>query len=158
MSETTSVDRGWAAATTLGLTALVYALLVGVAGVAFYVTPLTIGIGGTLAGVLARRPRLLAIGVAVGIWGIAVVLVREGVVPHAREGAAFMTGVAAGLLVAAVIARRHHFSMVGPAIALIASGVAYYLAFDVEFVDDWPFWTGVLVLWAVVEGLRRPEA
>jgi hypothetical protein len=149
-------SSGPIAAAVLTGTALVYALLVGALGVAFHVTPLVVGLGAVAAGLASGRPRLLTIGVAVAGWGVAVALVREGVVPNAREAAAFLVGAAVGLLIAAVISRRYGLSMVGPVVSVLVGGVAFYLAFDVELVDDWPFWTGALLVWAIAE-LLRPE-
>jgi hypothetical protein len=138
----------------------VYALLQGVAGADFTITPLTLGLIGIAAGVAGARRRVVATGVVLAGWGVAVLLVAHDVVPAERTAPAYMLGIAAGLLVAGALAgaeRRGQWLTSG-AIPAFAGPLGLYLAYDLAAVGRWPLWALILVAWAGYElfwGLRQ---
>jgi hypothetical protein len=132
--------------------ALVYALLLGVAGVTFNVTPLSFGVVVGIAAVAARSARLASIAAGLTGWGIAVLLVRSGPVPDDHESAAFLVGAAVGLAVASVIAHRAGIAGTAAPITLVSSGIAFYFEIDHPSVlGSWRFWAVALAAWSVWE-------
>lgn len=136
----------------------VYALLLGPFDVTFNATPLIIGAVAVVAGTLGRTPRLVLIGVTLTVWGLAVVLVREGPIPDDREAAAFLVGIGVGLMGAHVLARRLQVSMTGSLVAAIVASLAFYLSFDLDWLNDWQTWAVALAAWGVVELARSTTA
>lgn len=137
--------------------AVVYALLLGAAGVTFNVTPLAFGAVVAAAAVAGGSPRLGSIAAGLVGWGVAVVLVRSGPLPDDHESAAFLVGAAAGVAVGSVIAYRGGIPATAAAITLVSSGVAFYFEIDHPSVlGSWRFWAVVLLAWALWEWWR-PE-
>jgi hypothetical protein len=141
--------------TTLVLGAGIYALALGVGGLTFNATPLLVGVIAITAGLAGSRPHLVVIGLTLSGWGIAVLLVREGVLPHNREAAAFLVGAAAGLAAAACWNRTHTAPATSAATALMVGALGFYFAYDIAELNHWPPWTVALALWAAVEGIRQ---
>nr|MDQ3642927.1 hypothetical protein [Actinomycetota bacterium] len=139
-------------AVILGLGALLYALALGALGLTFDATPLMIGGIALAAAVLGRAPRLTATALTLIGWGAAVMLTRHGPVPDQREAAAFLVGAGLGLLTARLVARARAGVEVGEgSTVLVAGGLAFYLAFDADWLYDWPIWAALLVGWGVWE-------
>lgn len=141
----------------------VYALLQGVADTEFTITPLVLGLVGIAAGLAGIRRRLIATGLVLAGWGVAVLLVDGDVVPAQRTAPAYMLGIAAGLLVAGALAgsERRGDWLTSGAIAAFAGPPGLYVAYDVAAVGRWPLWTMILVAWAGYEvfwGLRQAHA
>lgn len=150
-------------AIVLGLGALAYAALLGPLGVTFDATPLVVGSIALAAAVLGRSPRLTATALTLIGWGAAVMLTRHGPLPDAREAASFLVGGGFGLLTARLVARRRRDLDVGEgSTVLVVGGMAFFLAFDADWLYDWPVWSAFLVGWALWEGLsgrrRAPSA
>jgi len=148
-------------AVVLGLGALIYAGLLGPLGVTFDATPLLVGSIALAAALLGRNPRLTATALALIGWGAAVMLTRHGPVPDEREAAAFLVGGGLGLLTARLVARRRPDLGVGDGSSvLVVGGTAFFLAFDADWLYDWPIWSASLVGWALWEWLssRRRRA
>jgi hypothetical protein len=144
--------RGRRGAVALFAGAIAYALVLGVAGATFNLTPLFFGIVVAAAGLVAASPRLQTIAAGLIGWGIAVLLVRSGPLPDDHESAAFLVGAAVGLAVAGVIAHRAGISSAGAAITLVSSGTAFYFEIDHPSVlGSWRFWAGALLAWALWE-------
>lgn len=138
-----------------------YAFLQGAADADFTMTPLALGLIGIAAGLVGTRPRIIATGLVLAGWGVAVLLVDHEVIPAERTTPAYMLGIAGGLLLAGALAgpvRRAEWFTSG-AIAAFTGPLGLYLAYDVEAVGRWPLWTLVLVAWASYElfwSLRQP--
>jgi hypothetical protein len=140
-------------AIVLGLGALAYAALLGPLGVTFDATPLVVGSLALAAAVLGRAPRLTATALTLIGWGAAVMLTRHGPLPEAREAASFLVGGGLGLLAARLVARWRPDLDVGDGSAvLVVGGMAFFLAFDADWLYDWPIWSAFLVAWALWEG------
>ena len=141
---------------------VVYALLLGVAGLTFNATPLLFGATVATAGIASRSPRLQSIAAGLTGWGVAVLLVRSGPLSASHESAAFLIGAAAGLVVASVIASRAGAPATAAPITLVSSGVAFYFEVDHPSVlGSWRFWALALLAWATWEWLmpeRAPQA
>ena len=136
----------------LGVGALVYALALGPLGLTFDATPLMIGAIALAAAVLGRAPRLTAPALTLIGWGAAVMLPRHGPLPDEREAAAFLVGAGLGLLTARLVARTRAGLEIGEGSpVLVVGGMAFYLAFDADWLYDWPIWTALLVGWGVWE-------
>lgn len=140
----------------LGVGALLYALALGPLGLTFDATPLMIGGIVLAAALLGRAPRLTATALTLIGWGAAVMLTRHGPVPDEREAAAFLVGAGLGLLTARLVARRRADVEVGEgSTVLVFGGIAFYLAFDADWLYDWPIWTALLVGWGVWEWIHH---
>lgn len=136
--------------------AAVYALLQTAGGVTFDATPLTIGIIALVAAVAGRSPGITATAFALIGWGLAVLLVRHGPLPDGREAAAFLVGAGAGLVAAHLLARSRRTRTLGDGSAvLVVGGLAFYFAFDFDWLLDWPVWAATLVAWAAWEAAGR---
>ena len=146
------------AGVVLAVAAAVYAGLVGGAGVTFDITPLAVGVATVAAGLIGRRRRLVPIGLTLAGWGAAVLLVLNGPVPDDRQAAAYLIGTAVGLLAASVVARAWNLALTGALLSVLSSGVAFYLAYDIEAFGGWKLWAGALAAWGVFEAVRTPEA
>ena len=136
-----------------------YALLVGVAGTSFAVTPLFLGAVAVVAGVAGTRPRVIGTGAVLAGWGAAVLLVDRGVVPGERTASPYMLGIASGLLVAAALAGPRDRSdwLTSGAVAAFTGPLALYLSYDVATFGRWPLWAFAMLAWAAWElfwGLR----
>lgn len=137
--------------------AVVYGALMGGAGVTFNSTPLIVGASAVAAGLIGRRRRLVPIGLTLVGWGTAVLLVRNGPVPDGREAPAFMIGLTIGLLAANLVGRAWAVPITGSLLAALSGGLAFYLAFDAAWLNEWPFWTAIVAAWGLLEVVRRPE-
>jgi len=137
--------------------AVVYGALVGAADVTFNSTPLIVGASAAAAGLMGRQRRLVPIGLTLAGWGTAVLLVRDGPVPDDREAPAFLIGMAIGLLAAHLVARVWRLPLTGALLAALTGGLAFYVAYDVTWLGEWPFWTAAVAAWGVLEAARRPE-
>lgn len=144
-----------ASVTILALGAVLYALALGAGGVIFNATPLMVGVIAIAAGLAGTRPHLVVIGLTLSGWGTAILLVREGPLPHNREAAVFLVGAAMGLAAAGFWNRAHTAPATSGATALIIGALAFYLAYDIDELNHWPAWTVALLLWAAVEGIRH---
>jgi hypothetical protein len=148
--------RRSASAVGLVLGAAIYALALGVVGLTFNATPLIVGLVAIGAGLAGTEPRLVAIGLTLVGWGSAVLLVRDGPLPHNREAAVFLVGAGFGFAAATGWARIHRSAnTVGPALALIVGALAFYAAFDINALNHWPIWTLALVIWAATDFIRQ---
>lgn len=147
-------------AIVLGLGGLIYAGLVGPLGLTFDATPLLVGAIALVAALLGRNPRLIATALTLIGWGAAVMLTRHGPLPGEREAAAFLVGGGLGLLTARLVGRRRpDFDVGDGSSVLVVGGMAFFLAFDADWLYDWPVWCASLVGWALWEWLssrRRP--
>lgn len=133
--------------------AAVYALLVGGLDVTFDATPLIVGTVALAAATIGRTPRLTATALALMGWGGAVLLVRHGPLPGEREAAAFLVGAGAGLVAARLVAGRRRRNLGDGSVALVVGGLAFYFAFEADWLYDWPVWTAALVAWAAWEAI-----
>ena len=149
----------WSAA-VLALGALLYAGSIGLLGVTFDATPLLVGGIALAAALLGRTPRLTATAFTLIGWGAAVMLTRHGPLPDEREAAAFLVGSGLGLLAARLVGRMRPDLDVGDGSSvLVVGGMAFFLAFDADWLYDWPVWSAALLGWALWEWLssrRRP--
>jgi len=136
---------------------LLYAGLEGWAGLTFNATPLFIGVVAMAAGLGGRRRRLVPVGMTLVGWGAAVLLVRDGPLPANREAAAFLVGMAVGLLAASVVARRWHLPITGALLTGLSGGLAFYLAYDIAAVGEWPLWAFLVAAWGAFELVRPQE-
>lgn len=150
-------NRGRVAGLVLVIGAAAYAGLVGGAGLTFEATPLAVGVVAVAAGLIGGRRRLVPIGLTVTGWGLAVLAVHQGTVPIDRQAQAYMIGTAVGLLAANAVARAWALAMTGALITVLSNGVAFYLAFEIGAVADWPLWAAVLATWGVLEAVRPDE-
>ncbi len=142
-----------------GLGAVIYALMLGPFGVTFDATPLIFGAIALAAAVLGRAPGLTATALTLIGWGLAVMLTRHGPVPDEREAAAFLVGAGLGLLAARLVARRRADVDLGEgSTVLVVGGLAFYLAFDADWLYDWPIWSASLLVWAAWEWIRHRGA
>jgi hypothetical protein len=149
--------RGRRAAAVMFGGAVVYAVLLGAAGVTFNITPLAFGVVVAAAAVAGASPRLGSIAAGLIGWGAAVLLVRSGPLPDDHESAAFLVGAAVGLAVGSVIAHRGGIAATAASITLVSSGVAFYFEIDHPSVlGSWRFWAVALLAWALWEW-SRPE-
>lgn len=133
--------------------AAVLLVLRGVVGVTVDATPLLVGVPAVVAGIVGRRANLLAAGLTLSGFGLAVLAVRHGGLPAAREAPAVVIGVAAGILLAAVATRwldRPGDLAVG-GLAALGAGLAFWFAYDTAVVLSYWVWTGGLVAWAGAE-------
>ena len=135
----------------------VYAALIGAGNITFNSTPLIIGATALAVGVLGRRRRLVPIGLALAGWGAAVLLVSEGPLPDNRSAPAYLVGMSIGLLAAQAVALAWRIPITGALITALTSGIAFYLAYDIEALGDWPLWTAALLVWGVVEVIRASD-
>jgi len=149
--------RWRAAGVVLVLGAAVYALLVGVGDVPFPATPLIVALSAGAAGLVSGQVRLVVIGLALGGWGAAVLLVDRGVTPDGRTAATYTLGLALGLGAAWVAARRTGTGFGGALCTASFAGLSAYLAPDVDALGEWPAWAVLLVTWGLLEGLRPPR-
>jgi len=129
---------------------LVYAVVVGGGVVRFAATPLLLGIMAIGAGVVGTRRRVAATGLVLAGWGTAVLLVDHAVVPADRTTPAYMLGVGAGLLAAALAAPRLERAdwLTSAAVTAFTAPLSLYLAYDMASVGRWPVWAAVLLGWA----------
>jgi len=67
-------------------------------------------------------------------------------------------GMALGLLAATLVTRSRGLSLTGPVIAGLSGGIAFYLAYDIEALLDWPLWAVALAFWGGFEIVRPPKA
>ncbi len=135
----------------------VYAALVGAGNLTFNSTPLIIGATALAAGVLGRRGRLVPVGLTLAGWGAAVLLVRNGPLPDDRSAPAFLVGMSVGLLAAQAVARAWRIPITGALITALTGGMAFYVAYDVEALGDWPLWTAALTVWGVIEMVQPSD-
>lgn len=135
----------------------VYAALVGAGNLTFNSTPLIIGAAALAAGVLGRRGRLVPVGLTLAGWGAAVLLVRNGPLPDDRSAPAFLVGMSVGLLAAQAVARAWRIPVTGALITALTGGMAFYVAYDVEALGDWPLWTAALTVWGVIEMVQPSD-
>jgi len=143
---------GSAAAVLVGAGA--YAVLEGGGVVGFSATPMILGITAIVAGLVGTRRRVVGTGLVLAGWGAAVLLVTHGVIPDARTTPAYMLGVSAGLLVAAVAAPRAERGdwLASAAVAAFTGPLSLYLSYDVASLGRWPLYFVVLLAWAAWEG------
>ncbi|MGH9094919.1 MAG: hypothetical protein ACRDXE_07145, partial [Acidimicrobiales bacterium] len=134
----------------------VYALVVGVAGLTFYLTPLLVGSVAVVAGLASRNRHLIPAGLPIMGWGVAAALFHYGEISAARTAPAYMVGIAAGMVVARVVGPRSEQGqwLTTAAISALVGGVAYYVEFDVPALGRWPAWCLSLVAWAIWETVR----
>lgn len=133
--------------------AVLFIVLRGLVGVTADATPLLVGLPAVVAGVAGRRANLLAAGLTLTGFGLAVLAVRHGGLPAEREAPAVVVGVAVGLLLAAVATRwleRPGDLAVG-GLAALGAGIAFWFAFDTAVVLSYWVWTAGLVAWAGAE-------
>jgi len=135
----------------------VYAALVGAGNLTFNSTPLIIGATALAAGVLGRRRRLVPVGLVLAGWGAAVLLVRDGPLPDDRSAPAYLVGMSIGLLFAQAVARAWRIPITGALITALTSGIAFYLAYDIDALGNWPLWTAALAIWGAVEVIRATD-
>lgn len=146
-------------AAVFGAGAVIYALMLGLFDVTFDATPLIVGTIALAAAVLGRAPRLVATALTLIGWGAAVMLTRHGPVPNEREAAAFLVGAGLGLLAARLLGwRRADLDLGEGSTVLVAGGLAFYLAYDADWLYDWPIWTAFLLGWAAWEWARHRRA
>lgn len=112
------------------------------------------------AGVLAGSRHLLPSGWVLVGWGAAIVALSQGVVPQ-RGSSLHVVGIAAGLLVAAKVARsaeeRASF-LTTASITTFSAGAIYYLAYNYTQLGEWPWWALTLVAWAAAEQVSAMRA
>lgn len=136
--------------------AVVYAALMGPLGLTFDATPLVVGSIALAAATVGRAPRLTATALTLIGWGAAVLLTRHGPLPDEREAAAFLVGGGLGLVASRVVARVLPKVEVGDGSSvLVVGGTAFFIAFDADWLYDWPAWTAALVAWAAWEAVHR---
>lgn len=143
-----------ASAVVLLLGAAVYAFIQGPLGVTFDATPLLLGAVVATAAVAGRATRLAATALVLAGWGAAVLLVRHGPLPDDREAAAFLVGVGLGLVAARLLGRAGPRELGDGSATVLAGGLAFYLAYDLTVLNEWPLWCAALVVWAGWEAIR----
>lgn len=147
--------RTFASAGVVLAGAVAYAILVGADVVAFTATPLCLGIIAIAAGLAGIRPKVVATGLVLACWGVAVLLVDHKVVPAARTTPAYMLGIGIGLLAASHLApRAQRGDWLASAVVVAVTGpLSLYVAYDISAFGRWPLWSLVLAGWAAWEGL-----
>ncbi len=146
----------------MGAGAGVYALVEGPGGATFYITPLFVGLTAVVAGLVGTIRYLIASGLSVVGWGIAVLLVHYNTIPAARTTPAYMVGIVVGVLAIRLVApvdRRAEW-MTAASVSAVFGSVGYFLAFDLSWLGRWPAWCLTLLAWALYEGgltLRRHQ-
>ncbi|CAN5900907.1 hypothetical protein BH23ACT8_BH23ACT8_25470 [soil metagenome] len=122
-------------------------------------TPVLVGVPALLAGVAGRRANLVAAGLAVTAFGLAVLAVRVGPLPAAREAPALVVAVAAGFLLAAVATRAmgRPGDVAVAGLAALTTGIAFWFAFDMAAVLSAWVWSAALLAWAAAEALLSPR-
>lgn len=140
-------------ASVLAIGALAYALLEGPAGVTFFITPLYVGSIAVIAGLVGASRHLIPAGLPLVGWGIAALLGNEKVIPSDRFAATYMAGLAAGTLVAWLVApeAKRSFWLLSAAISAFVGSLGYVLAFTLSTLARWPAWCVALLLWAAWE-------
>jgi hypothetical protein len=139
----------------------VYALVVGVAHVTFYVTPAFIGVVALLAGLVGPIRHLIGSGLALLGWGVAALLIHYHHIASPRTASAYMVGVAVGIFVTRVVAPKAARAEWMSAAALTAAfgGLGYYLEYDHHWIGRWPAWCITVLAWGVylgvVSGVRQ---
>ncbi len=133
--------------------AIAYAVLEGADVVAFTATPLCLGVIAIAAGLAGIRPKVVATGLVLASWGVAVLLVDHQVVPAARATPAYMLGIGIGLLAASHLApRAQRGDWLASAVVVAVTGpLSLYVAYDISALGRWPLWALVLVAWAAWE-------
>ena len=145
-------------ALVLALGAGVYALAIAALGVTFNATPLIIGLVVLAAALVGDRPQLTGTGLVLVGWGAAVLGVREGPLPADRTAAAFLLGAGLGLVLTRLLHRLTGTDLGDGAYAVMSGGLAFYLAYDVPELGEWPVWAAALLAWAVWEAARGVRA
>lgn len=123
------------------------------AGLTFFATPLTFGLGAVAAGVAAGSDRLVPVGLALVGWGGAVLVVDEAMVEGGRVAPSYLLGAALGLLAAEAAARRSGRRLTGAVVTLLVAAAAALAARDLDALGDWPAWALALAGWGVFESM-----
>jgi hypothetical protein len=149
--------RGRRAAAVLSAGALVYSVLLGLAGVTFNATPLLFGAAAAAAGISSGSARLLSIGAALAGWGVSVLLVRSGPLPDDHESGSVPRRSGRGPCGRRDVAHRGGIAATAAAITLVSSGIAFYFEIDNPSVlGSWRLWAVLLLSWSAWEWLH-PE-
>lgn len=139
--------------------ALVYAGLEGPGAVTFFITPLFVGLTAVVAGLIGSDRHLVPAGLPIAGWGVAALLGNEQVFSADRIPAAYMVGLAAGILVARLAAppAMRAAWVTSATISALVGSLGYLVEFNVHWLGRWPAWCASLVLWTVweVAALKR---
>jgi len=136
-----------------------YALAYGALGVTFNATPLSIGVIALLAGLVGTRRHLVPVGLALAGWGVGVLLAAEVDGLGDRTTALHVVGFGAGLGLVRLLAPAEERGswLTSASLAVLVSGLAYLMAFDVGQLGKWQAWTAAMVLWGLWELRPSPE-
>jgi len=134
-----------------------YAAAVGIGEVTFNATPLMIGLVAIGAGIVGRRA-LVPIGLTLAGWGTAVLLVADGPLPDNRVAPAYLIGMAVGLFAAHLVGRAWKIPLTGSILTAFNGGLAFYLAYDVDAMGEWPLWAVLVAAWGLIELIRPTQS
>ena len=145
----------WVSAAVLLAGAALYAVLETAGGVTFFITPLMVGMVAVIAGLVGRNRHLIPAGLPLAGWGLGVLLIFEKTVSASRTTPMYMLGLAAGVLVARLVAPANQRGawFTSAAISATVGVLGFFLASFSPFsrLGDWQAWCIALVAWAVWE-------
>ncbi|MHB1533330.1 MAG: hypothetical protein ACYC1D_01705 [Acidimicrobiales bacterium] len=149
----TSARFPWVSAAVLVAGAALYALLETAGGVTFFITPLMVGMVAVIAGLVGRNRHLIPAGLPLAGWGVGVLLIFEKTVSGSRTTPMYMLGLAAGVLVARLVAPATGRGAWFTSAAVSATAGALSLLLDYSFsgLGRWQAWCIALVAWALWE-------
>lgn len=146
-------SKHWLSVAILGLGTALYAVLVGAAGITFFITPLFVGGIAVLAGLVGADRHLVPAGLPLMGWGIAALLGNESVISESRITASYMVGITAGIVLAWVVApaASRELWVSSAAISALVGSTGYLLEYNFSWLGKWPAWCVALGLWALWE-------
>lgn len=156
-----STATRWASPAVLVLGAVAVAVLVGGLNASSAWLPAVLGVATLAAGIVGRRAATAVAGSTLLGFGLAVLAVRVGPLPDGREAPAVVVGLGAGIGVAALLAARlgRPADVAVASLTMLGLGIAFWFAFDVSWLLDWPLWSVALLVWAAAQAaLAQPRA
>lgn len=147
---------------TLAAGTVLYAVLEGPVEATFFITPLFVGLTAVVADLVGADRHLVPAGLPIAGWGVAALLGHAQVFSSDRTPAAYMVGLAAGILVARLAAPPELRSpwVTSATISALVGSLGYLVEFNLHWLGRWPAWCASLALWTVWEmvALQRHRA